>query len=638
MKKPPKETKPSSRKKANPKSNGRGAVGHAGSGSLRSPLHWYGSKHYLRHRIIPLFPRHRVFVDVFGGGASVLLGKPPSPIEVYNDRDSRAHNFFRVLADPDLRLGLAQKTGLTPYSRRLLEKCIALSETGSIGDPMEAAWAFLVCCNQAWNGVGERSSDFSYSKTKSSRGMSDKTSAWRALPQVIAEAGDRLQQAIIENLPWDQVIARYDSDDTLLYLDPPYLPETRKRKQAYAHEMSYGNHVRLLGAVREVNANVALSGYANDLYDELLWDWTRIELETCARAGARTAGGKRPRRTEVLWLNYRLQKAPRPNDPPSSQDPDSRVENARLVDTALAQNSFSRSTKRVRKPLRHVPSRLSKAKFRRQTTPPARSGVRVAMGHRQPSSKGSPLVLAENKLYQGNCLDVLKDIENGRIDLIVTSPPYFVEKQYERTATFCEYHRLMEASFMEWCRVLKPGGYAVVNFGDYFNSGNRFYDADIPACYPAAMNYYKWGVEMAGMDLQATRIWRKKFAKMGIPFVCNTHPRPIFDYEYVWTFRKKNGSRNEFVNDRKLSQRGVIGDDWTSSARIDKHCAAFPIELPLWAIRVYSQHARDLVLDPFAGSGTTGVACRQLGRKFILIEKETKYYDMASQRLERAAS
>jgi modification methylase len=247
-------------------------------------------------------------------------------------------------------------------------------------------------------------------------------------------------------------------------------------------------------------------------------------------------------------------------------------------------------------------------------------------------------MLAENKLYRGDCLDFLKDIEDGSIDLIVTSPPYFVGKDYERTTTSCEYSRLMEASFMEWCRVLKPGGYAVVNFGDYFNSGNRFYTADIPACYPATVNYFKWGVETAGMDLQATRIWRKRFARMGIPFVCNSHPRPVFDYEHVWTFRKRNGSKTEFVNDRKLSQRGVIGDDWTSSARLDNHCAAFPIELPLWAIRVYSHHEHDLILDPFAGSGTTGVACKRLDRRFILIEKETQYCDFANQRLEQTDS
>lgn len=242
-------------------------------------------------------------------------------------------------------------------------------------------------------------------------------------------------------------------------------------------------------------------------------------------------------------------------------------------------------------------------------------------------------MLVENRLYQGDCLDVLKDIDDNAINLIITSPPYLVGKHYEQNLTLCEYNHLMETSFTEWHRVLKPGGYAVVNFGDYFNSGNRFYTADIPACYPAALNYFKWGVEIAGMDLQATRIWRKRFARMGIPFVCNSHPRPIFDYEHIWTFRKKNNSKTEFVNDRKLSQRGVIGDDWTTSARLKNHCAAFPVELPLWAIRVYSQHNRDLILDPFAGSGTTGVACQQLDRRFILIEKDAQYCDMANERL-----
>ena len=179
----------------------------------------------------------------------------------------------------------------------------------------------------------------------------------------------------------------------------------------------------------------------------------------------------------------------------------------------------------------------------------------------------------------------------------------------------------MKKSFLEWTRILKGGGYAVINFGDYFNSGNRFYDADIPSCYPASLNFFNWGVTIAGMDLQATRIWRKQFAKMGIPFVCNKHPRPVFDYEHVWTFRKKNGSKDEFVTDRKLTQRGVLGDDWKSKAGINIHCAAFPLELPTWAITVYSTEGLT-VLDPFAGSGTTGVACINTNRNYILIEKE----------------
>jgi DNA modification methylase len=237
------------------------------------------------------------------------------------------------------------------------------------------------------------------------------------------------------------------------------------------------------------------------------------------------------------------------------------------------------------------------------------------------------------KLIHGDCIENLKDIPAGSVNLVVTSPPYYLNKEYEKTISYEDYCMMMEKSFVEWNRILVGGGYVVVNFGDYFNSGNRFYEADVPSCYPASINFFKWGVGIAGMDLQATRIWRKQFAKMGIPFVCNSHPRPIFDYEHVWSFRKKNGNKQEFVVDRKLTQRGVIGENWVSKAGLKTHCAAFPIELPEWAITVYSIEG-DTVVDPFLGSGTTGVACKKLNRNFIGIELEEQYFEIAKNRIE----
>ncbi len=279
----------------------------AAARSVKSPLNYYGGKHYHRRKIIPFFPQHHTFVDVFGGGASILLGKQPSPVEVYNDIDGRVHNFFSVVGDSDLCQKLMQKTGVTGHDRRLFNECIARCESGSIADPVEAAWALLVCCKQGRNGVARKTSDFSYSKVGTSNNMSCRTSAWRNLPRVIAEAGDRLQRAIIENLHWNDAIRRYDSKETFFYMDPPYLPETRKTnsRQVYRHEMSRLDHVRLLCAICEVQGKVILSGYDSDPYDQLLSsDWTRIEFTTVARAGSRTANCKLPPRTEVLWMNY----------------------------------------------------------------------------------------------------------------------------------------------------------------------------------------------------------------------------------------------------------------------------------------------------------------------------------------------
>jgi DNA modification methylase len=239
-----------------------------------------------------------------------------------------------------------------------------------------------------------------------------------------------------------------------------------------------------------------------------------------------------------------------------------------------------------------------------------------------------------NHIYHGDCLEVMKRIPDESVDCIVTSPPYFLKKEYEKTWSWEQYDALMLGFFRESERILKGGAYLVINFGDYFNSGNRFYDADVPSVYPATVPMFEWGMKFS-FDLQATRIWRKQFAKMGIPFVCNSHPRNIFDYEHIWTFRKRNGNKTEFVNDRKLSQRGVIGEDWKSQAGLGKHCAAFPLELPEWAIKVYSKKG-DTVLDPFIGSGTTAIACINTGRNFIGIEKEQKYVELARRRVELA--
>jgi DNA modification methylase len=239
------------------------------------------------------------------------------------------------------------------------------------------------------------------------------------------------------------------------------------------------------------------------------------------------------------------------------------------------------------------------------------------------------------QLLQGDSTEVLKQIADDSVDLVLTSPPYNVRKEYEADWTLDYFQKLMDAIFGHVKRVLKPGGYFVVNFGDAFNSGNRFYEADVPSVFPMSVYYYQWGRDQ-GLDLQATRIWRKQFAKLSIPFVCNDHPRNVFDYEHIWTFRKPNGSNVEFVNDRKLSQRGVLGENWDTPARLPIHEAAFPIELPLWAIDVYSKEG-DLVLDPFLGSGTTGHAAVVRKRRFIGIELDAEHFAYASRRIEDAA-
>jgi len=232
-----------------------------------------------------------------------------------------------------------------------------------------------------------------------------------------------------------------------------------------------------------------------------------------------------------------------------------------------------------------------------------------------------------NKIYNKNCVLGMIDIPDNSINLIVTSPPYFVKKTYEKNWSWEDFDTLMKNVFFQAERILKPGGYFVLNFGDN-GFGRDNLGTECISTYPMA--HYYWEIK-GKLELQATRIWRKIFAKVPFNGQAKYAPRNLFDYEHIWTFRKNDGYGKEKVRNIRKSCRGVLGEDWTSSAGLKIHCAAFPIELPLWAIEVYSDE-NDIVLDPFMGSGTSKKACEQLNRKYLGFELNKEYFDYAINR------
>jgi DNA modification methylase len=237
-------------------------------------------------------------------------------------------------------------------------------------------------------------------------------------------------------------------------------------------------------------------------------------------------------------------------------------------------------------------------------------------------------------LYLGDNVDVMEYFYNETIDLCVTSPPYFVNKKHcDLTEIFDEYRTGLYNMYQEVERLLKPGCYFVINFGDYHNSKGRMYDAEVPGRYPASVTHWEFGHEL-GLDLQSIRVWRKQFAKIAIPIYLNRRPLNVFDYEYIWTWRKRDGDGTEYVNDRKLSQRGVLGEDWRSSAGTKTHGAAFPVELPTWAIKVYSRGKDNVILDPYIGSGTTAIAAIRTGNYCVGIDIDKEYVDISKARIE----
>jgi len=263
----------------------------------RPPLRYHGGKFRLAPWIISHLDRaeHHSYVEVFGGAAGVLLRKPRSPIEIYNDLDSQVVNLFRCLRDEALTARIVSLLHFTPFSRDEFE--LAYVETE---DPAEAARRFIL---RTYMGHGTSSLDPRDSNGFRScdiRAGKSYAKEWLGVPHAITVAAQRLQGVTIENLDYRKLIPKFDAPETLFYLDPPYPLSARNNGgKGYVHEMSDEDHRQLLWLAKRARSRVAISGYDCPLYNDHLQEWHREEKAT-------TANGQRGSvtRTEVLWLNY----------------------------------------------------------------------------------------------------------------------------------------------------------------------------------------------------------------------------------------------------------------------------------------------------------------------------------------------
>lgn len=275
---------------------------------LRSPIHWFGGKGNLRARLLPLIPPHKTYVEPFGGGASLLFAKEPSPVEVYNDLDSGLVNFFRVLRDPEKFARFYHLASFTPYSREEYAFCNSTWE--SCDDEAERAYRWYVVARMSFSGAFGHS--WSRSITTSRRGMSESTSKWLSTLEMLPRIHERLMQVIIEHLDFREAIEKYDTPETCFYLDPPYVLEAR-RSGGYSHELSADDHRDLVDLLLRITGKAVLSGYRNELYLPLEEaGWERVDIETACHATGRTrvtgilgegsARAKQPR-VESVWIS-----------------------------------------------------------------------------------------------------------------------------------------------------------------------------------------------------------------------------------------------------------------------------------------------------------------------------------------------
>ena len=216
-------------------------------------------------KILPyLNTPHTVYVEAYGGGASVLLNKPPSPVEVLNDIDSEVVNIFRVLQDEVKFKELKHRLEWTLYSRAEFVRALDILQNGDVTDPVLRAWAFFVAQNQGFAGKDCR--DFS--------------------------EGD-----------WGRSF-------------------TRNQATGFANKVASLELVRnrlkngqLVNTLLTIKGQAVLSGYAHEIYKPLLEQgWHKVEIDTVCFAAVRARESKlrgigsakqHAKRVEVLYLKLR---------------------------------------------------------------------------------------------------------------------------------------------------------------------------------------------------------------------------------------------------------------------------------------------------------------------------------------------
>jgi len=262
---------------------------------------------------------------------------------------------------------------------------------------------------------------------------------------------------------------------------------------------------------------------------------------------------------------------------------------------------------------------------------------------------------SEHELYQGDSRDVLTKLDDESVDLVVTSPPYFNIKGYEtpedgQLGDIDEYERFIETLDEVWTecrRVLRPGGRVCVVVGDVLQSRSEHGRHRV---IPLHATIQEHATEI-GFDNLAPILWYKignasleagsNARFLGKPY----EPGAVIknDVEYILLFRKQDGYRSPSVEERILSALEAdehqqmfrqLWDDINGEKQTE-HPAPYPTELAARLIRMFS-FVGDTILDPFAGTGSTGVAASQWGRDSISIELEPEYVDIAERRLNDA--
>ena len=265
---------------------------------MNAIIKYPGSKWSIARWIIDHFPEHHSYLEPFFGSGAVLFNKERSNIETVNDLDGYVTNLFRWIRDnPE---ALARMVYWIPYARDSYEDAIQVCATkiGGVED-RESLIRAAAFCAKTMMGYGFRTNEtkVGFKRDKQGREAAYAANGWKALPDKIMEAAERLRGVQIENRPAAKLIPEFNFPNVLIYADPPYVRDTRScPRPMYKYEMTDEEHEELLEALLRHRGPVVVSGYRSDLYDDRLRGWHSEEITTRAQTGEK--------KQDVIWMNF----------------------------------------------------------------------------------------------------------------------------------------------------------------------------------------------------------------------------------------------------------------------------------------------------------------------------------------------
>ncbi len=265
--------------------------------NIRPIVKYHGGKGRIFPWIIGQFRPHRVYLEPFGGAASVLLNKPRSEAEIYGELEPCMFNLMRtVQTDFDTFFKAVEAI---PYNKDSFLHHKAQYENNTPDNTTHAV-SFYVAKRMSRGGLCER---FSWSKRMYSTGPAEEH-CWRTALVNLSKVHERLQGVTILNENAFDLIPKYaDAPDCLMYLDPPYLLSTRVYKKAYDHEFDNADHQRLADLIVPAKSMVLLSGYDSTEYQNWFGGWRRSGKEVGNHSSQHNDKLK-VRKEEVVWANY----------------------------------------------------------------------------------------------------------------------------------------------------------------------------------------------------------------------------------------------------------------------------------------------------------------------------------------------